>query len=505
MRRTAPTGRHAAARTAPARTAPAGPADDGALTVRRMSGHARRPLAVLAVTVALLLPLLGLRILLDRDFASLSWDAPGLHFVFFLTVGAVAASLSLVAGEGARRRGDARVLLISLAFLAMAGFMALHALGTKDVLTKQTVPGFSVAISTGLLVGAPFALASACVDLRPEAGVLVMRWRQRLRAVVVLALAVWAVWSWFRWPPLHLPTGEGGTGWPLETAAAFGAVAYGVAAARMWWVHRRDLGLLVFSVVACYTLLAEALVGVAVAGEHKWHATWWTWHMLIVVALLLVFAAAHREWRDERFRALYLPGTREHREEVSVLVADLEGFTTFSDTRDAGEVAAMLRTYYEVATPLISRRFGGEVEKFAGDGVFATFNRRGDQPDHAVRAVRAALRLQEEVEDVRRGRPDWPGLRVGVNTGPVVVAEMGGIGYVAYPAVGDAVNVAARLQAAAPVGGVLVGETTRRQLPPDIPARRITDLHLKGKTQGVDAYVVGAPLVAAEGGGAHRA
>jgi class 3 adenylate cyclase len=265
-------------------------------------------------------------------------------------------------------------------------------------------------------------------------------------------------------------------------------------------MHRRSLGLLVFSVVACYTLLAEALVGVAVAGENKWHPTWWVWHGLIVTGFLLVFGAAHREWRDERFRALYLPATREHREEISVLVADLEGFTTYSDTRDPAEVAVMLRTYYEVAAPLVARRFGGEVEKFAGDGVFATFNRRGDQPDHPVRAVRAALALQQEVEDIRRDRPDWPGLRAGVNTGSVVVAEMGGIGYVVYPAVGDAVNVAARLQAAAPVGRVLVGESTRQRLPADIPVRRIPDLHLKGKAQGVDAYVVGAPLAAAAGG-----
>ena len=59
--------------------------------------------------------------------------------------------------------------------------------------------------------------------------------------------------------------------------------------------------------------------------------------------------------------------------------------------------------------------------------------------------------------------------------------------------------MAARLQAAAPVGGVLAGETTRRQLPEDLPARRIPDLHLKGKAQGVDAYLVGAPLVTTAG------
>jgi len=485
-------------RRADARSTEAGASGDaGTLVARRVAGHSRHPLAVTAVALALVLPLVGLAVLLDHEFAALHWRAPTLHFFFFFAVGATAASLSLVTGEGARRRGDARCLLLSLAFLSMGGFMALHAAGTPRVLSDVTRPGFTIAISAGLLAGAPFALASAYVDLRPGLGVLVMRWRRELRVVVLAVLALWALWAWQQWPPLQHAEGEGLQGRPLEIAAAIGAAAYLVAAARLWWVHRTGIGLLVFSVVACYTLLGEALIGVAVAGENKWHPTWWVWHGLIVTAFLLVFGAAHREWRDERFRALYLPATREHREEVSVLVADLEGFTTFSDTRDPAEVAAMLRTYYEVAAPLISRRFGGEVEKFAGDGVFATFNRRGDQRDHAVRAVRAALALQDAVEDIRRDRTDWPGLRVGVNTGSVVVAEMGGIGYVAYPAVGDAVNVAARLQAAAPVGGVLAGESTRRQLPDDIPVERIPDLHLKGKTQGVDAYLVVAPRVGA--------
>jgi adenylate cyclase len=474
-----------------------GPAGTDGLVVRRVAGHSRRPLAVAAVGLALALPLIGLAVLLNHQFAALHWEAPTVHFVFFLTVGATAASLSLVTGEGARRRGDARCLLLSLAFLSMGGFMALHAAGTPGILTELARPGFTMAISAGLLAGAPFALASAFVDLRPGFGVLVMRWRQWLRIGVLAVLGLWALWAWQQWPPLQQAEGEGLQGTPLKIAAALGAVAYAVAGTRLWWAHRRNLGLLVFSVGACYTLLAEALVGVAVAGEMKWHPTWWVWHGLIVTGFLLVFGAAHREWRDERFRALYLPATREHREEVSVLVADLEGFTTFSDTRDPAEVAAMLRTYYEIAAPLISRRFGGEVEKFAGDGVFATFNRRGDQRDHAVRAVRAALALQEEVEDVRRGRPDWPGLRVGVNTGSVVVAEMGGIGYVAYPAVGDAVNVAARLQAAAPVGGVLAGEATRQQLPADMPVVRVPDLHLKGKAQGVDAYLVSSSVLTA--------
>jgi class 3 adenylate cyclase len=217
------------------------------------------------------------------------------------------------------------------------------------------------------------------------------------------------------------------------------------------------------------------------------------WHALIVTAYVVVFSAARHEWHDERFRELYLPATREHREEVSVLVGDLAGFTTFSESHDPADVAAMLRAYYAVAAPLISRRYGGEVEKFMGDAIFATFNRRGDQPDHAERAVGAAAALQAEVGRIRAGRPDWPGMRVGVNTGPVVVVEMGGAGYVTYPAVGDPVNVAARLQEQAPIGGVLVGAETRRRLPAATAVEPVPGLRLKGKDTPVDAYLLSLP------------
>jgi adenylate cyclase len=301
------------------------------------------------------------------------------------------------------------------------------------------------------------------------------------------------VWSLGNWPPIDVITGEGPSGDALEIAAGVAALGYVAAALRLWWVHRERVGFLVLSVVACYVLMAEALMGVAAAGERKFHPSWWVWHAFIVAGFLLVFVAARREWREERFRPLYLPETRERRQEVSVLVGDLEGYTTFAEHRDPAEVAAMLRAYYEVATPLISRRFRGEVEKFAGDGIFATFNRRGNQPDHALRAVHAAAALQDEVARICATRPDWPGLRVGVNSGLVVVSEMGGAGYVAYPAIGDTVNVAARLQAAAPVGGVLVGERTYRLVGDAVPLVRGPQLRVKGKTETVEGYLLQLP------------
>jgi class 3 adenylate cyclase len=457
---------------------------------RRVTDGTIRPLLGTGLLVALLLPLAGLLLLLQEDLARWSFHSAQLHFLLFLAVGGAAVSLSLVAGQAAKRRGDARVLLLSLAFLATGGFMALHALGTTGVLVHHERPGFTIAITVGLLLASVLALMAALVDARPTFGPLVVRYRRWLRGFVIGSLAVWALWSWTGWPPLDRPLSEGGTGEVLKVAAALGALSYAAAAVRLWWMHRQKPSPLVASVIACFILLAEALVGVAFAGELKWHSAWWMWHALIVTAYLVVFAAAHNEWRDERFRQLYLPTTREHREEVTVLIGDLAGFTSFSETHDPAEVAAMLRAYYEVAAPLISRRFGGEVEKFMGDGIFATFNRRGDQPDHAARAVQAATALQDEVERIRGDRPWWPGLRIGINTGPVVVVEMGGEGYVAYPAVGDPVNVAARLQAEAPVGGVMIGCDTLRALPGETPVELVPGLRLKGKEAPVDAYLL---------------
>jgi class 3 adenylate cyclase len=255
---------------------------------------------------------------------------------------------------------------------------------------------------------------------------------------------------------------------------------------RYYRLFRHVGGLLPASVIACFVLLAEAMIGVAVTGEREWHASWWEWHGLIVLSFVIVGLAARREWSDERFRALYLPSTRERRGELSVLFSDLAGFTTYAERTPGLEVAAMLTAYFELATPLIARH-GGEVEHFLGDGLMATF---GGPGDHALRAARAALELQRDMAAARREHPEWPPLRVGVNTGEAIVRQMGGRGHVAYTAIGDSVNVGARLEANAPVGGVLIGAETRRRLPADAEVEAIGELQVKGREGAVSAFVL---------------
>ena len=234
------------------------------------------------------------------------------------------------------------------------------------------------------------------------------------------------------------------------------------------------------------------MLGVALTGERAWHASWWEWHSLIVTAYAVVSYGAHRQWQDERFRGLYLPTTRERVHCVSVLFSDLAGFTQFAERATPEEAARVLNTYYAAAAPLITRRFGGEVEKFIGDGMMATFNSRGNQPDHAVQASGAALALQRELTAIAEANPGWPRLRVGVNSGLASVREMGGDGFVAYVVVGDTVNTASRLEGEAPEGGVLIGAETRRALPHGSIVEAVPGLRVKGRQEAVDAYLLHA-------------
>ena len=155
---------------------------------------------------------------------------------------------------------------------------------------------------------------------------------------------------------------------------------------------------------AAFALLAEAMI--AVAFGRNWHATWWEWHLLMLAAFGLVAWSAHRQWHEERFSDLYLDETTSGKREISVLFADLQGFTSFSEAHDPREVTAMLNEYFQVAIPPVVRRSGGEIDRIVGDALMATFNRRGDQPDHAPRR-RAALEPQQ-AREIAAAHPGWP-------------------------------------------------------------------------------------------------
>src|SRR6185503_13005480 len=138
--------------------------------------------------------------------------------------------------------------------------------------------------------------------------------------------------------------------------------------------------------------------------------------------------------------------------------------------------------------PILTDREGGVVERFAGDAVLVLFNALGDQADHAVRAASAALAARDETEALAAGHPDWPRFRFAVNTGLGVAGNVGSGGHHNYTVIGDTTNVAARLQAAAEPGQVLVAASTRTRLGDRAHVRSLGPLALKGKRDPVEVY-----------------
>lgn len=455
-----------------------------------MSALPRARLALWALLAAL--PVAGLWVLLAAPRLDVVWENHPGHFWLVLAAAAVNAVLAYATGEAARRRGDSRLFLISLAFLASAGFLGMHALATPGVLLDGKNAGFVIATPIGLLAAGALAALSA------RAGGTDIRRLRPLRSLIVACLVLWATWSLTSLPPLdHEPPAEVGSP-PLVALASVGVLFYGYAAARYAEVWRARRRLLPAAVVTAFALLAEAML--AIAFSRNWHATWWEWHLLMLIAFGLVGYAARRQWHEERFSDLYLDETRGSIREVSVLFADLQGFTSFSEQVGPDEVQRMLNEYFETAVPLVAGEHGGEVDKLIGDAIMVTFNTRGDQPDHPERAALAGLALQRETGRIRDRHPDWPRFRVGINTGEASVGLLGAEGGRGFTVVGDTVNLASRLEGQARAGEVVIGGATQERLPRAIEVERIGDVEVKGKERPVAAFV----LLAAEGSGGQR-
>jgi len=173
---------------------------------------------------------------------------------------------------------------------------------------------------------------------------------------------------------------------------------------------------------------------------------------------------------------------------VTVLFADLEGFTTFSEGRPAGEVIEMVNAYWEAAVPIVVEQEGGLIERFAGDAIMAVFNALDDQPDHPFRAARAGISMRDLTERIAEEHPTWPRFRIGVNTGLVVIGNVGAADQRSFAAIGDTTNVAARIQSSARAGQVLASSSTVGRLGAEVDIRSAGVRSLKGKGEDVEVF-----------------
>lgn len=173
--------------------------------------------------------------------------------------------------------------------------------------------------------------------------------------------------------------------------------------------------------------------------------------------------------------------------EVTVLFADLAGFTPFSERTAPTDVVAMLNTYFGAAVPIVLRE-GGTITQFIGDALMAIFNAPIRQPDHALRAARTALAFQAAVDRIAADGPERPRFRIGINSGPALVGNIGSDELRNFAAIGDTTNLAARLQTFASPGQVVIGARTRELLGTAALVRPLGDLELKGKSSGTTAF-----------------
>jgi class 3 adenylate cyclase len=532
--------------------------------------------------IILTLPVIGLVLLLARPELDLHWEHHPSHFWLVLVTAAVNVALAYVTNVVATRHRDPRVVLISMAFLASAGFLGLHALATPGVLLSQPNAGFAIATPVGLVIAAGFAAASVTALAGPR-GAAVLRARTVLLGGLAAAMLAWAFVSLAGLPPLGGPPPASEAAGPLAVVAVIAVGVYAFAAWRTIRAYLARGGIVTLAIGIALILLGEAML--AVAFSRNWRLSWWEWHVLMLLAFAAIALGAREEYRrsgslsatfgglyvdatlarvnrwharaiadvaraDERgepadrviaqlrregassdevalveqaagelrrldalFRP-YLPsvvadrlrtepdfaqGIGEERV-LTVLFADLAGFTRFSESRSPAEVIAMLNAFWAEVVPAIDAA-GGVVGHFAGDGVMATFNTAGDQPDHARRACRAGLAITAAAREIVAAHAGWPTFRVGVNTGPAVVGHVGSDERRVFSVIGDTTNVAARLMAVAEPGQVVISGATWAALGADRDGVALGPREVKGKTRPVEAWVLRSVDVAGPAAG----
>ena len=184
------------------------------------------------------------------------------------------------------------------------------------------------------------------------------------------------------------------------------------------------------------------------------------------------------------------PVLAEQRKQATVLFADIAGFTAFSETIDAEEVTTMVNALWQRLDHVINAH-GGKIDKHMGDAVMALWGMPVAHEDDPEQAIRAALAMQNEINAFMAAQQRAIQMRIGINTGTVMLSAVGTQGE--FTAMGDAVNVAARIEHAAPVGGILVSHDTYRHVRGAFEMRSQDLLTVKGKSEPLQTYLVLGP------------
>lgn len=179
---------------------------------------------------------------------------------------------------------------------------------------------------------------------------------------------------------------------------------------------------------------------------------------------------------------------------ISILFADIQNFTTLSEQISPRELAEMLNEFFETVTKVVFE-FKGSINKYIGDAVLATFGAPIELPDHQLKAVKASTKMLKSIQELQKNAPEGApkyNLRIGVNTGLVVAGNVGAKQRIEYAVLGDAVNIASRLNQYADSNEVAIGEDTYEAVKDDIKATPVGSVKFKGKVKEIQVYKLGA-------------
>ena len=178
--------------------------------------------------------------------------------------------------------------------------------------------------------------------------------------------------------------------------------------------------------------------------------------------------------------------------DVTVMFADLGGFSTYAETRSPSEVVDLLNRYFAVTLPIIIHE-GGTPVQLPGDAVMAVFGAPNPRADHADRACRAARRMHLAIDEATASDAEparAPRFRIGINSGPALVGNIGSEEFRNFTAIGDTTNLAQRLQTLAEPGQSVIGPSTAAALGTDGGLTAIPPVRVKGREELVQSYLL---------------
>ncbi len=185
--------------------------------------------------------------------------------------------------------------------------------------------------------------------------------------------------------------------------------------------------------------------------------------------------------------------TAGQKKELTIMFTDIISFTTYSATQQPDQIQKMLNEYFEAMIDIVFE-YGGTVDKLIGDGLMVFFGDPEPQPDHAVRCVEAAIEMQQKTRELKRR---WQSegkmpiqIRIGINSGTVIVGNMGSQRRLSYTVLGSDVNLAQRLERSAPAEGIIISERTCELVKDRIVTRPVGQIKVKGLNQPVTVYEV---------------